>query len=213
MNHEPMHVIILALLLKSGAHLGLMLAAIWLLRKRSAATQSLLLRAALVGLLALGAAGVAAPVWRLNLNPADAPVASTPVEAPLVALSSETELSSSEVGITMLAPVQPEQPHVEVRGEAQGWLVALWSIGAAACFLRFLLGWMRTRRLVTASKSIDRETQAFLAELATDGQRVAVRSHTDLRSPVSFGIFKPKILLPDALLLRAPAWKLCHHGG
>ena len=55
MNHEPMHVIILALLLKSGAHLGLMLAAIWLLRKRSAATQSLLLRAALVGLLALGA--------------------------------------------------------------------------------------------------------------------------------------------------------------
>ncbi|MCB1097640.1 MAG: hypothetical protein KDN22_18855 [Verrucomicrobiae bacterium] len=197
MNHDPMHVIILALLLKSSAYLGLMLAVLWLLRKRSAATQSLLLRAALVGLLALGAAGVAAPVWRLNLSAEDSPVASTLAEAQPVALSSETQLSASAVSITMPAPVQPEPPLVEVSGKAQGWLVALWAVGAAACFLRFLFGWLRTRRLVTASKPIGRDMQALLSEIATGGQRVAVRSHADLRSPVSFGIFKPKILLPD----------------
>lgn len=79
------------------------------------------------------------------------------------------------------------------------WLV-LWAAGAGICALFFLFSWFRFRREFAASLPVTEEFIRTWMEThplpSRSRRRIRVRQSDRIRTPLTYGIFRPVILLP-----------------
>jgi beta-lactamase regulating signal transducer with metallopeptidase domain len=174
---------------------GLVLLALRLLRRRSAAERSLLAHLGLAAIVMLPLAASALP--RLDFE-APRPVASAYRSvAPIVASEPEAET---------MAPAATA-PDAASAPDWQRMMLALWAIPAAALLLLTLVGIARLRRLRARAEVV--VDPSWLTALASAQHRLGFKHGTallvssELKSPISWGIVRPVILL-DARAVREP---------
>lgn len=93
-----------------------------------------------------------------------------------------------------------EPPSMALDPGLAGLLVGIWAIGALALLARLAHGWLTARRWVEGSEAI--ESPAWLASLAglRGPMRVELRHSATTEGPISVGVLRPVILVPDSML-------------
>jgi uncharacterized protein (TIGR03435 family) len=105
--------------------------------------------------------------------------------------------------------VLPPEPFVHIPPQPNPWpriLLAIWILGSCVVAVRWLLTWMRARRLLRAA-----------VPMAIDAP-IPVLTSATFYEPAVFGIFRPVLLLPDGIRERLTpeqfrailAHELCH---
>ncbi len=187
---------------KSSLTLGLTLAALALLRHRSAAERSWIAHAGLAATLLLPLVIWAAPRWQVE---APAPVTSilattAPVPAPL-----EAPLPPEPGNASPATPATPDPPADSVIDAglfSQEPAVLAYAIPAALLLGITLLAILRLFALRGRANVL--VEQSWLTALARAQQRMGFKHGTallvsdDIASPVSWGVLRPVILLNDA---------------
>jgi len=194
------------ILIQSTLLIALGLAACSLLRHRSAALRSSILRATLITVLVCPFIGSVS-----NLRIVDVPIPQvTPIaseqRSPLVAPSLGSEPSVSSASIPRM-DTHPATSQGESLQKRMGWptlytaLCVCWITGAILLLSRLGLCFVRTRWLRRGAAA----GAAHLTETCSDiAQRIgvtppAVMVHSDVSSPLLTGILRPVILLPTDL--------------
>ena len=156
--------------------------------------------------------GIAHPLWHIDVGKSHATTI-----APLQAPSPGNEVSETTFAVALAeTPAHAgEMPVVSNPNGSQqsvltanqvsnypnySWLAIIWAAGAICCITRFLVGWLRMITLQMSSKPASAETGALSAKLAGllgIRSNVAVRIHRKVISPMSCGILRPTILLPE----------------
>ena len=171
----------LTLLIKSSLVAGLALSAVWLMSGRAPSERVVLLRAAVLLLVALPAIALAGPDLTIRLASAPVPAASS--VAPLVALADEKAPAAAA------AEVLPGLP---------AWLAIVWALGGGILLARFGLGvltlihWTRTGEVVS-----DPAWTTPLARLA-GGAAPRLLASARIASPLSWGIPPGVVLIGTA---------------
>ena len=211
MNYVPETTLILSAVWKGAVFLTLSLVVAFLLRRRSAAMQSLFFRVTLVGLLLLSVMGVSQPIWHFNVadsalfensqtgnsnNSMGASVKAVPVENSLGAITASKPLSIPVAStFSPKSDVSPTNRSVVIP-----WLAAIWMVGAAVCFGRFMIGWIRLYRLRAQSSSAPTSLQTLVTKLS-EGIRfrgnISIRTLDSITAPLSFGVLRPTIIFPE----------------
>jgi beta-lactamase regulating signal transducer with metallopeptidase domain len=173
---------------------GLVLLALRLLSRRSAAERSLLAHFGLAALVMLPLAASALP--RLDFE-APRPVARAYRSvAPIVRTEPETRTMAPAAAAPVAAPIDWKRI-----------ILALWAIPAGALLLLTLVGIARLRRLRARAEVV--VDPSWLTALASAQHRLGFKHGTallvssELDSPISWGIVRPVILL-DARAVREP---------
>ena len=142
-----------------------------------------------------------------------------PVTAAQPAPVSEAQLPEAELPASASAPAsepQPTAPAVSVDWRSPRLWLTVWAVGAAACFLWPVVSYLRftaalRRRLLRPGKAL----RAYYASLP--GRKPALSLCPALQTPLMFGVFAPRIVLPaelaeePALLDRVLRHELCHY--
>ena len=168
---------------------GFVLLALWLLRRRSAAERSLLAHLGLAAIVMLPLAAAALP--RLDIEAPPAVATAYRQVAPIVA----AEPMEARETAPAAAPVRAEDPGLD----RQQLLLAAWAVPALALLLLTLVGMARLRRLRARSEVV--VDPAWLTAMAAAQRRLGLKHGTallvssELKSPVSWGIMRPVILL------------------
>ena len=202
--------ILLEVFWKSGVALGGALCLSWLLRKRSADVRRLVFSTAVVAVLVSAAALPVLPRW----------TAVTPFSfgSTRPSMPSASGASPSQVGIYARLdfathPISSAKPPVPERTVdlTPGLIPFIWFAGAAALLTRFAVNLRALRRLGTGSDPV---TDAkVLAEVAGFGSRVRLFRSETIAAPVTWGIFRPIILVPagfEELPAETREAVLCH---
>jgi len=162
------------------------LAAMPVLRRRSAATRRLVLVLAFAGALVLPAATALLPSMHVA-TPANATAirARHVVEPLVVALSSTA----------------PSPAATASRGANDGFsfaaaLSVVWAAGALAIALRFAAGAVRTARLVRRAQPLSGWDAVLARASAKTGTSATLRATTELDAPAVAGILRPVVLVP-----------------
>ena len=189
------------LIVKSTILLGLTLLATFLARKAPASAQHLLWAfcfAALLALPILTYGSAQDPSWRLSI-PILEP---TPAPEPAPVLTSRPAPSEpSRRAITPPAP-QPSPTMPESSFPWRGLWIAVWLTGSFLLLARLAVGLVSGYRTRRNARSLDEP--AWLDMLDDARERIGVRRRVGLRQnreypmPLTMGIFRPTILLPDA---------------
>ena len=116
---------------------------------------------------------------------------------PRVPQKTETDVSSSSSTWSVSQPGSARSP-------VSGWLAAGWLAGVAALLALVALRTLRAKRLLgnasLADESIQTEVSDLSRRLGIEPPQVKVaNSGTRLPSPAAFGLWRPIILLPEAL--------------
>lgn len=201
MTPESTDTIIAALQIKSVAYFGILLLIYWLLRSRSATSQSYLLRAAFVGTLVMGGLGLGKPIWHINVTERATPARSVIADRSLQVATVPISGAMSDSGNEAVGDSPETGPAATLIGKdlMPSGLLLLWGAGAVACFSRFIIGWIQVVRLRSAPETGDTMLHRILANMNVKLRRrrdVQVRMHDRLSSPASFGTFRPVIVLP-----------------
>ncbi|CAN1490109.1 M56_BlaR1_MecR1_like domain containing protein [Fimbriimonadaceae bacterium] len=158
--------------------------------KRSPALRQAIIRAALVGCVALAAFSV----WRFNQPPASLPRPSARVTLP--SLPAPAPASTRPSVMT--------QPTVESAPPATKFLpelpvaLTVWMVGVLVGSLYLAAGLVKLRRLKQQSRSwTSPEFETLAAQLCH--RKVAVRTGSSVRTPFVTGVIRPTIFLPDSL--------------
>jgi uncharacterized protein (TIGR03435 family) len=195
---------------KSGAGLGAALCVNRLLWRKSADLRRLVLSTTIATLLMAAAAfpvmprwTAMVPLWLSFQQPSHASVSYQPADqAPL---AEEPEPAMPAVGRT---PAEASARHIDFTP----WIVPLiWSLGAAILLSRFAINLRGLRRLRAASEPV---TDAqVLREAARYGRGVQLWQNDTIAAPVTWGIFRPVILVPagfEGLTAECRDAVLCH---
>lgn len=176
--------ILLSLLIKSGLVAGLALSAAWLLSGRAPAERVILLRAAVVLLVALPLIALAGPDLTIWLAPAPAAAAAGPFILPAAG-------SASTVAPAFTLPGLPT------------WIALAWGLGAAVLLARFGLGVLTLARWTRAGEVVsDPAWTTPLVRLAgvSAPRLLATRR---VAAPLSWGV-PPGVVLIGAAQLNQP---------
>ncbi|HUW60916.1 MAG TPA: carboxypeptidase regulatory-like domain-containing protein [Candidatus Bathyarchaeia archaeon] len=198
---------------------ALILGIVWLLRNRSASLRYALLILALVKFAVPPL--VAVPIDLSHWTPAEVPVreavAPLPKESsqvPVIDVSAvpvEEPRPPSYVGSSQAPPEQPQTPMPPMLPAApqhhMAWHTRILALHLAGAFVAclWILGWtwriwaMRRRaRMVTAGPLYE-QFLSLCAELDLS-QRVDLFISEDKTSPIAFGLFRPKVLMPASIM-------------
>lgn len=141
--------------------------------------------------------------------PAPAPPSTLPVLTPAVP---EAEVQAAE-SVPAPFPAAARTPSFDWRSPRL-WL-SLWALGAGLCFLWPLVSYLRFRR---ALRPALREPEPALCALYTriPGRKPALFSCSALQTPLMFGVFSPRIVLPAGVsdpetLENVLRHELCHY--
>jgi uncharacterized protein (TIGR03435 family) len=185
------------LVVKATLTLAVALAVTGLARRSRAAARHVLLVAAFAVILALPAASFVIPSRGVTLH-AQTAARSAPVSAiaPVMTSPSPAVVDAHESVDTF---------RIESTGvTASAILWAIWGAGVLLCVLPVLAGTWRLRSL-RRSSSVCEPGEALLHRLSAEAgiqRSVAVRVHESIPGPMTYGIFRPVIMLP----LDAPVW-------
>ena len=191
--------------LKGAVVMGTVLLAMLMLRSAPAALRHLVLVAAMVGLLVLPIFSLTLPGWRVlpawaqTRAAVEEPVKLAETE-PVAQVGSDFFPEAIEAGLAAtLATETIKTPE----NSAQSWVplaVWAWLIGGVVLSLRLMLSqWALWRLGRSALGSGDRDQLAMLEELRTDlgiRRRVGLLIHPDRAMPMTWGLFKTRLLLP-----------------
>jgi TonB family protein len=157
------------------------------LRRASAAVRHFVWTAALAAIVVLPAAVLVAPKWSWRVATAE------PVRA-VVAVSRRVE------------PIE-ENTGGKTTGATTDWIVGLWVVGCAVVGARFLLGAGRASWMAPRAAEA-RHAGAMLEELRRAlgiHRRVRVLESADAPMPLTWGILRPVVLLPEGAREWPPA--------
>jgi beta-lactamase regulating signal transducer with metallopeptidase domain len=198
-------------LLQSAVVLSLALIIIAACRKRSAALRHFVLASFLIGLLLLPVLTVLPVGFRTGLLPGSFPSDARRSASPQVKPgASEGPAGPNRIGAGVLASVEegnpPPAPGSRIPGRGRGrWLglmvTAGWSAGALLILLRLGLGLVRAYRLTREARPLGGASWRLLIDrfLARVELRrpVRLRSHDGVSVPLTWGLLRPVILMPD----------------
>jgi len=194
---------------KSSVALGAALCINWLLRKKSADARRLVLSTAVVVLLAAAAALPVLPRWTA-VTPAWLEFGSRTAPVAFVA-PSEPAGGNESLGPIARA-VQEEPASGVVRNWVPGAVPLIWFVGTMLLLVRFVISLCGLRRLRKASVALnDADLRACLN--AAHGRGVALLQNEAIAAPVTWGIFRPIILVPsgfEQLPAESREAVLCH---
>lgn len=177
------------------------------LRKASAALRHLVWFVAVLGTVALPFMESKLPAWEVTWLPeweqTTEPPAATTAKAPVIA--------SEPISQAMLPPVPNAEttgsfiadlpvPSVEIATDRElPWPAVVWLIGAAICLSPFLIGFWRltqiTRRARQISGESSNEATSAMEKIGLR-RRVPVLVSNDIRMPLTWGFFRPVVLVP-----------------
>ena len=197
--------------LRAAAILAIALCLSVALRRVAANARYVLWSTALVSVLAMPALKLALPAWEVAMPEAllrwlPEPSAATsatiaPKIAPRVVDSTVPEFLQD------LPPERPTEPwsaKLVSESDAMSWrmiALSLWATGATLVFLWLLLGLVRAHRFAARATPLagDRWHDLLLraSQLAGLSRQPALLSSREIDSPVTWGLKKPVILLPD----------------
>ena len=196
------YITVLDLLAKSVGILLLAFAVQTLWRGASAAQRCLLWMAAFLVLLLLPCGAFLRPVWTLDMMPASRPVAME--MAPVVTAD------ESVPSIMPSALVEPAPHRLLPELSTAQWLGMAWLMGVMSLLGYRLLGSVQLWRLRARSRALD---DAGIQQMALQLQdELGIRRRVELREadcvsiPLTWGILRPVILLPE----EASRWSLPH---
>jgi uncharacterized protein (TIGR03435 family) len=179
----------LPLLVKATLILSLSLILYRLTRRTRAAARHVLLAAGFAVLCALPVASRLLPSRVVEL-PASAPPPAPVLVVPVAA-------GDATLGANAAPPVASPSAHWPVVTIGT-LLTGAWALGAIALIVPFLAGMWQARALRRTASPSSRPT-AFARVLSSDAgirRRVDVLVHPSIRGPMTFGVFRPTILLP-----------------
>ena len=151
----------------------------------------------------------AAPVWA----PAEE-VAALPAEA---APEPEISLPPAPAASASASPSSPSsgKPAFSLNLRSPRLWLSLWALGAGICFLWPVVSYLRFRRaLRPALQRPDRDLRALYARIS--GRKPPLFTCSALQTPLMFGVFSPRILLPRGItdpetLENILRHELCHY--
>jgi beta-lactamase regulating signal transducer with metallopeptidase domain len=169
---------------KAAVTIALATLAVRMARRRSAAVRNAIWRVALVAVVALPLAMALLPHFNAKVS-LPAPV--TPEAAPVRSAPSEPATSSPVVVAT--EPLASVPAAVPERVTAPDALVILYALGLVLAAGRWWIGFSRIRRIARNAGPFEPANHRSIAA-------VLIASEGTLSVPVTFGLFKPLILLP-----------------
>ncbi|MEX0727479.1 MAG: M56 family metallopeptidase [Planctomycetaceae bacterium] len=187
-----------------------------LLRRSSSALKHRLWSLSMLGLLLLPVLSWALPAWQLAVLPVSEQNESTRTPA-AVEFAADVPERDNRVDAIVAAPPATDDQNVPTiaAGERTKEPVAsssftmtgaigtvgLWSLGCVLSLTVVFIGWCRARRMVRSSSIVqDAQWQALLTSLC---QRLGLRKNIELREgtdsivPLTWGLFKPVVLIPS----------------
>ena len=150
------------------------------LRRTSAAVRHFVWTAALAAIVALPVALLVVPKWSWRAAPVRAAVVVTRQQVGPIQISAGSKAAGATTTTT-------------------GWLLALWVLGCAAAATRFVLGAGRASWMAPRAAEA-RHAGAMLEELRRAlgiRRRVRVLESADAPMPLTWGILRPVVLLPE----------------
>ena len=180
-----------------------------LLKRKSAAVRHLVWSVAVGAVLALPIFCAVIPAWRLPVLPAETAGATDPSPFPQAdfgaagrSLGSSTSARSGDVPPSedsSQAETGAKQNRSFSSGAWLAWVVAVWAIGGIVAVAGLLAGTIGMWRLVgearPAKSSAWKSVQSLLRAMA--GHRAALRESDAIRVPVTWGVVKPVVLMPQ----------------
>ncbi|MCR5576672.1 MAG: right-handed parallel beta-helix repeat-containing protein [Oscillospiraceae bacterium] len=114
-----------------------------------------------------------------------------PPAAPQAVPAASVQATEPEV-----APAVEAKPPLRIIWRSPRLWLGLWALGTGACFLFPAASYLRfTRRLRGALRRPDRFTRSVYA--AIPGHKPALYRCAPVKTPLSYGLIRPKIVLPD----------------
>lgn len=136
------------------------------------------------------APAVSAPKPAVTVTPTHAPTA---VPSPIIEPSPLPET----VPVTVTEPVKTAEPKAEISPETV--LTLIWCGGAALLLLVFAAVYLRGRREFRMSLPIRNDFIEAWQKACPLRRRVTVRRSDRISAPLTYGVFRPVILLPDPI--------------
>jgi beta-lactamase regulating signal transducer with metallopeptidase domain len=201
MNTESIFPVLLELLAKSGA---IALAATLLLRAWrdvTAAQRHLVWFVALATITLLPLTRLVSPRWAIAMQPARKVTVTMPAISTIPVETVEMESTPHET-------VTPITVHTPV--DWRNIILGCWFVGAMGVFARRFAGSWRLRRLLARSVRLNDERVRAMADRIF--QELGIRQHPDLRLsaecrvPITWGVLRPRMLLPVASLEWSDTW-------
>ena len=146
----------------------------------------------------------------ITAAPAYAPLADLPAQVPAVP---EAEVHPAAAPSLSPSPAIEHSFRIDWRSPLL-WL-SLWGLGAGLCFLWPVVSYLRFRRaLRPALRSPEPELQALYARIP--GRKPALSTCSAMPTPLMFGVFSPRIVLPQGIsdpetLENILRHELCHY--
>ena len=175
---------------KSGVALGAALCINVLLRKKSADVRRLVLSTVIAAMFVAAVTLPLLPQWSVAI-PSVAPVEFAPISVPTL------PGGSSAFMVTAAETVRPERPEsspridswVSLRNRMPGIIPLIWLLGTTLLLVRFAISLRGLRRLRNASDAVSDISTA-------GGRRIALLQNDAIAAPVTWGVFRPVILVP-----------------
>jgi uncharacterized protein (TIGR03435 family) len=186
--------LLLAVFWKSGVVLGDALCLCRLLRKRSADVRRVVLSTAIISILVVATAMPVLPQWTAVM-----PRWFALRQPAVLAVSNDSRTSTTidDRAEPLTATQNGTLRHTPLRLiDVSQWLIfAIWSIGTTALMIRFAMSLRRLHRLRVVSEPLS--DAGILADLVAHGSRVQLRRNETFPSPVTWGLFRSVILVPE----------------
>lgn len=198
---SPVLLFLEELALKSSVILALGLAAAGLAKRRTASFRHFVLSLTLLSLLVFPFVSLAPFGWETRILPGRAAGRALPAE-PVPAGFADRQGPARPAGMAAEPGPVESGPGAEVRAGFAGWIVpAAWAAGAAFILFRLAAGLFGARRLTREGETVADPIWRVIIErfLAAVGLRRTVRlkSHRDVVVPLTWGLFRPVILIPS----------------
>lgn len=173
-----------------------------LMRRRSAAARHLVWTASLVSVSVVFGLSFVLPAWRVIYVPADILADDATPELIPNAVPSDHPAPAPTVGDKLLRDaVSAAPPATSTRTDATDWsrlILLVWVVGAAGVCCRDVAGRITLHRLGRSSSSHTALSVAALQLAREMGirRRVHVSCSDDVDLPMTWGVFRPRIVLP-----------------
>lgn len=173
----------------------LVLAAAWLaaamLRRQSAAVRHLVWTAAFAALLAMPFLSASLPALRFTVSesllPADRLVVTNAPTSPDIPAAAAARSQTGAPLPGRRAPRGPDWPLILMLG---------WAAGTAAGLARMALAWLAVRRIRRSARAFPSGDLPYCARILGIGHGVEVLETRDGLMPMTFGLFRPAVLMP-----------------